>query len=269
VTTKPIPNAPRISSRGSKRANLERLTRERDAWLSRLNPDAHFHTLFDHLPGVCFYCKDLAGRFMLASRNFLRHYQLRHEREILGLTDFHVAPHHMASGFVRDDERLLSGETRCVERLELWFDEQGTLDWFFVSKLAVKDANGRICGTAGVVRRAAEHEKQLPIIQSVARAVEIIRRDFAGPVVLSEVARQCGLSMRHFQRRFQHAFGFSPQEFLMKTRVAAAMKSLEETNLSASEIAIRCGFVDGSSFAEQFRERVGRSPTAYRQHVRN
>jgi AraC-like DNA-binding protein len=205
---------------------------------------------------------------MLVSRSFLQHHRLRHEREILGLTDFDVAPHHMASGYVRDDQRLLSGQARCVERVELWFDQQGTPDWFFVSKLPLKDADGRICGTAGVVRRVAEHEMRLPIIQSVAHAVEIIRREYAGPVVLREVARTCGLSMRHFQRRFQHAFGFSPQEFLMKTRVIAALKLLEETSLSASEVAIRCGFVDGSSFAEQFRQRVGQSPTAYRQAMR-
>lgn len=233
-----------------------------------MGPQAHFHTLFDHLPGVSFYSKDRDGRFMLVSRSFLQHHRLRHEREIIGLTDFDLAPHHMAAGYVRDDARLLSGKTRCVERVELWFDKQGMPDWFFVSKLPLKDANGRICGTAGVVRRAAEHEMQLPVMQSVARAVEILRRDFAGPVVLRDVARACGLSMRHFQRRFQHAFGFSPQEFLMKTRVLAAMKLLEETNLTASEVAVRCGFGDGSSFAEQFRRRVGQSPTTYRRETR-
>lgn len=263
-----MPNAPRIVRRSSPRNLPKGLARERESWLGRIHPNTHFHTLFDHLPGVCFYCKDAKGRFMLLSRSFLQHYQLRHEREILGLTDFDVAPHPMASGYVRDDARLLSGKARCVERVELWFDLQGIPDWFFVSKLPLKDTSGRICGTAGVVRRAAEHEMQLPIIQSVARAVEIIRRDFAGPVVLSEVARACGLSIRHFQRRFQHAFGFSPQEFLIKTRVIAALKLLEETSLSAAEIAVRCGFVDGSSFAEQFRQRVSQSPTAYRQVMR-
>ena len=55
----------------------------------------------------------------------------------------------------------------------------------------------------------------------------------------------------------------------MLFRSIASLKLLEETNLSASEIAIRCRFVDGSSFAEQFRVRVGQSPTAYRQHIRN
>lgn len=264
-----MPNAPRRARSGSARDRLQRLTRERASWLGKVHPGAHFHALFDHLPGVCFYCKDARGRFMLVSRSFLQHHQLRHECELLGLTDFDVAPHNMASGYVRDDARLLSGKAGFIERVELWFDKQGTPDWVFVSKLPLKDHRGRICGTAGVVRPAAEHEMQLPMLQSVARAVEIIRRDFVGPVVLAEVARRCGLSMRHFQRRFQHAFGFSPQEFLMKTRVAAAMKLLEETNGSASEIAVRCGFVDGSSFAEQFRDRVGQSPTAYRQAVRS
>src|SRR4051812_17268562 len=201
-----MPNAPRAPRKRATRTLPKELLRHRDRWLSSLHSTAHFHTLFDHLPGVSFYCKDAAGRFMLVSHSFLQHHQLRHEREILGLTDFDVAPHYMAAGYVRDDARLLSGKVRCVERVELWFDKQGTPDWFFVSKLPLKDSDGLICGTAGVVRRAAEHEMQLPIIQSVARAVEIIRRNFAGPVALGEVASACGLSMRHFQRRFQHAF---------------------------------------------------------------
>lgn len=265
MTTKPVPNAPRITPARRARPGSAPLVREQAEWLSQLHPKGHFYTLFDHLPGVCFYAKDASGRFMVAGRGFLQHHQLRHEREILGLTDFDLVPQYMAAGYVRDDALLLTGRKRLVERVELWFDRQGTPDWFFVSKLPLRDAKGRICGTAGVVRRAAEHEMQLPIIQSVARAVEILRREFGGPVVLSDVARRCGLSMRHFQRRFQNAFGFSPQEFLMKTRVIAAMKLLEETNLSALEIAARCGFVDGSAFAEQFRHRVGQSPTKYRQ----
>jgi AraC-like DNA-binding protein len=263
-----MPNAPSSKTRTRSRQDEQRLGKERAAWLSKVRPEDHFDTLFDYLPGVCFYCKDVRGRFMLASRGFLQHHQMRHENELLGLTDFAVAPNHMAAGYVRDDARLLSGKARCIERVELWFDQQGMPDWFFVTKIPLKGADGRICGTAGVVRPAAEHEMQLPMIQSVARAVEIIRREYAEPVVLQEVALKCGLSMRHFQRRFQDAFGFSPQEFLMKTRVIAAMKLLEETNLSASQIAARCGFVDGSSFAEQFRARVSQSPSAYRLSIR-
>jgi transcriptional regulator GlxA family with amidase domain len=66
------------------------------------------------------------------------------------------------------------------------------------------------------------------------------------------------------QRRFQSAFGITPQEFLLKTRVLAAVRLLEETSLTAGEIARNCGFVDASSFTQHFRKRMGVSPAAYR-----
>jgi transcriptional regulator GlxA family with amidase domain len=66
------------------------------------------------------------------------------------------------------------------------------------------------------------------------------------------------------QRRFQSAFGITPQEFLIRTRVLEATKLLEQSALSAGEIATRCGFVDQSSFAQHFRKRIGSSPAMYR-----
>ena len=55
------------------------------------------------------------------------------------------------------------------------------------------------------------------------------------------------------------------QEFMIKTRVLAAARLLEETSLTAAEIGTRCGFVDASSFTEHFRQRTGMTPSAYRQ----
>jgi AraC-like DNA-binding protein len=42
------------------------------------------------------------------------------------------------------------------------------------------------------------------------------------------------------------------------------MRLLNETKLSAAEIAERCGFVDASAFAEHFKRRTGSTPTEYR-----
>lgn len=81
---------------------------------------------------------------------------------------------------------------------------------------------------------------------------------------LQSVAETCGQSLRQLQRKFQSAFGITPQEFLLKTRVLAAMRLLRETSLTISEIAIRCGFVDASSFSAHFRKRTGESPRGYR-----
>lgn len=92
----------------------------------------------------------------------------------------------------------------------------------------------------------------------------MIRRNFARPLVIADIAEACGESLRQLQRRFHSAFGITPQEFLIKTRVLAAARLLEETRSTASEIAQSCGFVDASSFADQFRQRTGLTPLAYR-----
>ena len=51
---------------------------------------------------------------MCASNGILQRYQMRAEKEILGLTDFDINPRGMAEEYVRDDKRLLTGV--CRER---------------------------------------------------------------------------------------------------------------------------------------------------------
>lgn len=201
---------------------------------------------------------------MFASEGLRGRYDMKDETEILGMTDFDLNPAMMARAYVDDDMLLLSGKCSIVERIELWWDRQQMPDWFLVTKLPFRDRRGKVIGVMGVLRRPQEAERQVPVFQTVARAVDIIRRDFAKPLRLQTVAESCGQSLRQLQRKFQSAFGVTAQEFLMRTRVVAAAKMLEETDLSSAEVAKRTGFVDASSFAVQFKKRTGTTPTAYR-----
>ena len=245
-------------------AVIDRWLKIRRDWMAGLEPAAHFHLLFDHIPGVYFFAKDREGRLMFASEGLRQRYSMADESEILGMTDFDLNPGTMAQAYVDDDRQLLSGQVPVIERLELWWDRQGIPDWFMVTKLPLRDQQQRLQGVMGVLRRPDEAERQLPVFQTVAKAVEAIRRSYAKPVSITDVARSCGQSLRQLQRRFQAAFGITPQEFLIKTRVLAAIRLLEETSLTAAEIAQRCGFVDASAFTEQFRKRTGLTPTGYR-----
>ena len=214
------PLQPRRKRHQRSRRELATLEAQRGAWVATLAPGSLFHKLFDHLPGVFFFAKDRAGRTMFASRGTLERYRMRDEAEILGLTDFDLSPGGMAEQYVRDDERLLTGKVKHIERLELWFDRQGMPDWYVVTKLPLLDRRGCPAGVMGTLRRAEECEMQLPVFQAVAHAMKTIRCDFAKPILITEVARQCGQSLRQLQRRFQEAIGVTPQEFLMRTRGA-------------------------------------------------
>jgi AraC-like DNA-binding protein len=237
---------------------------ERDRWFSQLDPSQQFQSLFDHIPGVYFFAKNEVGRLMFASKGLLDRYQMNDETDILGRTDFDLNPDVMAECYVADDQAILAGKSEVIERLELWWDRQGLPDWFLVTKLPLPGRDRRVCGVMGILRRPDSTELSLPLVQTVSKAVEMIRRTYRSDIRIADVARACGQSLRQVQRHFQAAFGISPQEFLIKTRVLAAVRLLEESELSAAEIAHRCGFADASSFTQQFRARVGVTPASYR-----
>lgn len=255
---------PKVKSRARSRRDIAALKAQRSAWLATLASDAPFLPMFDHIRGISFFAKDREGRTMFASRSILERYQMRDEVDMLGLTDFDINPGLMAEAYVRDDQRLLDGTVKRVERIELWFDRLGLPNWFLVTKLPLLDKQGQPQGVMGILRHAGEEEMKLPLFQTVSKAVTIIRRDYAQPLIVAGIAAACGESLRQLQRRFQTAFGVTAQEFLIRTRVLAAARLLEETSLTAAQIAVRTGFVDASSFAEQFKRRTGVTPTEYR-----
>jgi AraC-like DNA-binding protein len=225
--------------------------------------------LFDHIPGVYFFAKNAEGHLMYASQGLLNRYQMLDDTEILGRTDFDLNPGSMAQAYVDDDKHLLDGKGKLIERIELWWDRQGMPDWFLVTKMPLMDRKGRPQGVMGLLRRPDDAERQLPVFQTVAQAVEIMRRDYGKPLLIEEIATACGQSVRQLQRRFQTAFGVTPQEFLLKTRVLSAARLLETSTASISEVARKCGFIDQSSFTQHFRKRTEMTPTAYRLNHRH
>ncbi len=247
------------------KAEIARWRAQRTEWFATLEPTLLSQRLFDHIPGVYFFAKDAEGHLMFASHGLLNRYQMKDDAEIIGRTDFDLNPGSMAQAYVDDDKHLLNGQAKLIERIELWWDRQGMPDWFLVTKLPILALNGRPKGVMGLLRRPDASERQLPVFQTVAQAVEIMRRDYSKPLLIEEIATACGQSVRQLQRRFQTAFAVTPQEFLLKTRVLSAARLLENSTASVSEIARSCGFIDQSAFTQHFRKRTGMTPTAYRQ----
>jgi AraC-like DNA-binding protein len=257
-----------LSRRERTAEELHQWRRQREEWLASISDSSHFHRLFDQIPGLHFFAKNREGHLMFASQGLRERYSMSDESEILGMTDFDLNPDAMARAYVEDDRRLLTRETAVIERIELWWDSQGMPDWFMVTKLPLLNGAGEMVGVMGLLRRPDESDRELPVFQTVAKAVEMIRRDYAKAVVIEEIAGSCGQSLRQLQRRFRSAFGITPQEFLIRTRVLAAQRMLEETSKNASEVAIQCGFVDPSSFTQHFRKRIGMTPSAFRERLR-
>lgn len=114
------------------------------------------------------------------------------------------------------------------------------------------------CHTANPAsRHAAMHE-------GILKAMHFIRRRFAEPIGIEEVARHAGLSRSHFIRLFHQETGTTPRRFIEDCRLGEATHLLRTRNLSAAEIAFACGFSDPARFSRVFKTRTGLSPSNLR-----
>lgn len=94
-------------------------------------------------------------------------------------------------------------------------------------------------------------------------ARERLSEEFPGPSV-SELASECHLSERHFNRTFTEAYGLTPRDFRLSAMMDRARAHLVEGDLSISDIALSLGYQDSFSFSRQFKQRAGVSPLRWR-----
>ncbi len=77
-------------------------------------------------------------------------------------------------------------------------------------------------------------------------------------------AREYGLSLSTFMRRWRERFPVPPGEYLLALRISEAGRLLAETNDPIQAVAAQCGFYEPAYFSRFFARRIGMSPTAYR-----
>lgn len=95
-----------------------------------------------------------------------------------------------------------------------------------------------------------------------------IERHLLDSVTPASVASAHGVSIRTVNRIF-NATGQTVGEVVRMRRLARARDELTQSNQSISAIAHRWGFSDSSHFSRSFKARYGRSPTEYRQSLRD
>lgn len=100
--------------------------------------------------------------------------------------------------------------------------------------------------------------------KQVRQAQAIIEKTFAELETIDHVAREVGISPRHFKRRFKKATGELPLKYLQRVRIDAAKEKLETTRESIDKITWSVGYKDVSSFSRLFKQRTQISPRAYR-----
>lgn len=107
-------------------------------------------------------------------------------------------------------------------------------------------------------------EKELPLPRSIVRAKRFIEENYARELSLDMIAEQASLSKQYLTTLFKQHVGFSPSEYLWKTRAEHGGQMLNQSNLNVSEIAYKCGFRNPFHFSRKIKNLYGYAPKELR-----
>jgi transcriptional regulator GlxA family with amidase domain len=98
----------------------------------------------------------------------------------------------------------------------------------------------------------------------LARVMQFVSENIAGPFTVADLADVACLSPAHFARSFKATTGWGPHEFVRRIRLTVAKRMLADHQLPISDIALSTGFSSQSNFSRAFRDVTGMTPGDYR-----
>jgi AraC-like DNA-binding protein len=270
-----------IGTIGKKRRTARRFAGTIDGMPHRTTQDAHdeggrlalgagiadpffAEALFDALPDVVFFVKDVQGRYVVVNQTLVQRCGQRYKAALLGRTPAEVFVHPFGQTYMAQDQAVLAGGADIEDQLELHLYPSRDPGWCLTRKTALRDAGGRIVGLTGISRDLAMADKKNPAYRKVAAAVNLIQEEYGEGLTLAALARTANMSVAQIERYFLRIFHLTPRQMIIKTRVEAASRLLAG-DASVAHIAQACGYGDHSAFTRQFKAITGLTPTQYRQ----
>ena len=241
----------------------ERRKMQRD-FLRRVGPNAEtFKALFDTLPDATFYMMDDQDRIMAYNRRNCENSNIRNEMEIVGRKSSEVFPAVLAEVYMARDREVRRTGKPILNRVYAHGADRST-DLRIVNIYPLRDAHGKIIGTACLYRTAASAESKPGWYGAVKAAVAHIDRYFAKHLTLEDLARISGMSVSVFRRTFTKTLEMSPGDYIATIRINHARKLLATTPMKIHDIAEACGFYDQSHFIRTFKRIRRQTPAQYR-----
>jgi len=96
--------------------------------------------------------------------------------------------------------------------------------------------------------------------------MHLLKSDLHAETGALHLAKSFGITPNHLCAVFRESTGMTISQARIKTRLDAAAKLLEETDLPIHEVYLKCGFNDLSYFYRIFRKYFGSSPRHFRKN---
>ncbi len=108
-----------------------------------------------------------------------------------------------------------------------------------------------------------EHFKALQMEQLTAYLLERLDRT----LTLEQMGEELGLSTTKLWRLVHEKQGCGPMAYFLQLKIEEAKRLLTKTSLNVTEVAERLGFSSVHYFSKMFKEKTGKTPSAYAKTV--
>jgi AraC family transcriptional regulator len=103
--------------------------------------------------------------------------------------------------------------------------------------------------------------------QRLRKVLEYIHANLSQDLGISEIAGQAFISPYYFGKLFKQSTGRTVHQYVLHQRMQLAQSLLCRSRLGLAEIAGRVGMSSQSHFTTAFKNRIGVTPAAYRNHL--
>lgn len=228
----------------------------------------HGEGLFDHIEGFLYFVKDSELRFVALNQRLVEKLGFKHSREVIGKTDYDFFSPSMADAYVQDDRAIFKTGKPILNKVELVPRGGGFVDWSITTKIPLRASDGKIKAIAGATRPFTSGTFGIDIDRELGPTLQSMKAHFASSIKISELARQAGLSLSAFERKFKKTFHMTPRAYIRHLRAHEACYLLSHSSDQLSEIATRCGYADQSHLSREFSRIMKKTPFSYRQEYR-
>ena len=128
--------------------------------------------LLNSISDLIFF-KDLESRFLLVNQALVRKNGCKDRSEMLGKTDADFYSKECADEYREEERRLMASAEPIVNKIEHQAFGDMSAQWLSITKLPIRDRNGKVCGVMGITRDITELKEKEEDLSAKTKALEI------------------------------------------------------------------------------------------------
>jgi len=134
---------------------------------------------------------------------------------------------------------------------------------YFRKPFAVDDVIESIKSALGMSYQKCNRRRD-----NIGRGLYCIHKYYNADISLSHAAREAGMSVSCFERKFKDKTGRTFVRYVNELRVAKAKDILKEDGVSMNDVAFACGFTNQFHFTRTFKKITQVPPMGYKKSLR-